>query len=118
MDSPAEVGARQPFMRRMDGQGRLGSRKSRGGVAYVIKSSIEQHLLAQGWSAAAAYDAASRFSGHSGRVGLVVSATQAGVSDLAIVATTRHRSLNSLVRYAQQADPLTFAAHATRGVGV
>ena len=108
----------QPFMRRLDGQGRIGGRISGGGVAFVIKASIARHWRDQGWSAAAAEQLARRFSGHSGRVGLVVTATEARASNLAIAAVTRHRSLDSLRRYAEQADPLSFAAHATHGVGV
>jgi hypothetical protein len=47
---------------------------------------------------------ASRFSGHSGRVGFVVAAKEVGAADTDIAATTRHRSLQMIKRYGEAAE--------------
>src|SRR5262245_25626577 len=44
---------------------------------------------------------ANRFSGHSGRVGFVVAAKEAGAADSDIAATTWHKSLEMIKRYGE-----------------
>jgi hypothetical protein len=61
---------------------------------------------------------ASRFSGHSGRVGFVVAAKEAGAADTDIAATTRHKSLQMIKRYGETADQRRRAPHHLRGVGL
>jgi hypothetical protein len=47
---------------------------------------------------------AERYSGHSGRVGFVVAAKEAGAADSDIASTTRHRSLQMIKRYGEAAE--------------
>lgn len=53
---------------------------------------------------------ATRYRGHSLRKGLVVAASEAGVADSAIMATTGHRSVSMLRQYQGQADLMSRAA--------
>jgi len=53
---------------------------------------------------------ATRYRGHSLRKGLVVAASEAGVTDSAIMATTGHRSVAMLRQYQGQADLMSRAA--------
>ncbi len=53
---------------------------------------------------------ATRYRGHSLRKGLVVAASEAGVADSAIMATTGHRSVAMLRQYQGQADLMSRAA--------
>ena len=61
---------------------------------------------------------ANLYSGHSGRVGLYVSASEAGVAPQTLAALARHVSLAMVRRYADRADMLKCAPHRAAGVGV
>ena len=61
---------------------------------------------------------ADRFSGHSGRVGFVVAAKEAGAADSDIAATTRHKSLHMIKRYGETADQRLRVPHRLCGVGL
>jgi len=90
-----------PFMRRFLGHGALGERISSDGVGRVVKRVMLAHFLRQGLSPADAAVDAARFTGHSGRIGLIVSVAEAGVSDTAIAKSTRHKTTALVARYAQ-----------------
>ena len=77
---------------------------------YLVKGSRKSILIDTGltWR----LHEAGRFSGHSGRVGLYVSATEAGVPAQHIAALARHKSMAIVLRYAQQADLLACSPHA------
>jgi galactitol-specific phosphotransferase system IIB component len=77
-----------------------------GGVSVALKARIDRYLEASGYTHEAAVKAAAKFSGHSGRVGLYVSASEAGVAIEAVASLARHKSLNVAQRYARKADQL------------
>jgi len=61
---------------------------------------------------------AARFSGHSGRVGLIVASKEVGAADSDIAATTRHKSLQMIERYGEAAEQRLRSPHRLRGVGL
>jgi len=81
-----------PIFRGVNRHGHVSDRGLSGrSVARIIKKLVEQ----------AGYDP-SRFSGHSLRAGLATAAAAAGKSERAIMATTGHRSVNTVRRYIRQ----------------
>lgn len=92
-----------PLFVRMDRFGRIsGNRMSGQAIAAVVKRA----------AAGAGLDP-DRYAGHSLRSGLVTAAHEAGRSDTAIMLTTGHRSVNTLVRYVRGNG---FAVAAARGL--
>jgi hypothetical protein len=79
---------------------------------------MARHLQQAGHAAGDAVWQARRFSGHSGRVGLYVSASEAGVPAQHIAALARHKSMAMALRYPRQAEVLCCAPHTRPGVGV
>jgi integrase len=69
-------------------------------VSGIVKAAVARHLVRCGASPGPARAEAGRFSGHSGRVGLYVSATEAGVPAQHIAALARHKSMAMVLRYA------------------
>jgi integrase len=115
----AGIAPGEPLIRPLTRAG--GIRKARIHVASVgdiIKRAMVRHLLRTGMTSTQVPAAASLFSGHSGRVGFYVTATEAGVPAQHIAAVARHRSLAMARRYAYRADILKCAPHETPGVGV
>ncbi len=94
------------------------ARLSGDGACRAIKSRMRAHYMAQGTDPETAQRLANAFSGHSGRVGLVVAAKEAGAADTDIAATTGHRSLEMIRRYGEQAEQKRRAVHKIPGVGV
>jgi integrase len=89
-----------------------------GSVGGIVKRALLRHFVRSGMSVEAATTEAQRFSGHSGRVGFYVSATEAGVPPQHIAAVARHGGLAMVRRYARRAELLKCAPHLTQGVGV
>ena len=89
-----------------------------GNVGSVVKRAMTRHLQKMGMSADRAVLQANLFSGHSGRVGLYVSVSEAGVAPQTLAALARHVSLAMVCRYAERADMLKCAPHGAAGVGV
>jgi hypothetical protein len=88
-------------------------------VGRVIRSRVREHYLSLGFSKEEAIKKAEPFSGHSGRVGFVVSATEAGVSPEDIGKVTRHRPGSAMVRrYGAKSDQIRTSPHKTEGVGL
>ena len=88
-------------------------------AARAMRACIFRHLIGIGMSADDAREKASGFSGHSGRVGFVVSATEAGARHEDIAKVTRHRPNSTMLRrYGEQADQLRTSPHRLNGVGV
>jgi integrase len=109
----------EPLLRPITRGGAVrGVRMQVGSVSGVIKRAMARHLVRTGMPAGEAGAMASRFSGHSGRLGLYISATEAGVASEHIAALARHASLAMVRRYARRADMLKCAPHLARGVGV
>jgi site-specific recombinase XerD len=108
----ARVEEGQPVLRALARGGAIRSeRLHANSVSSIIKRVVADHLRSAGASAESAQITAANFSGHSGRVGLYVSATEAGVPAQHIAALARHKSLCMVLRYAQRADLLTSSPH-------
>lgn len=109
----------EALLRPVTKSGRIGGWRLQGGnVGGIVKRALARHLTRTGLPEEQANALSRRFSGHSGRVGFYISATEAGVSAQAIAAVARHGSLAMARRYARRADLLRCAPHATPGVGV
>lgn len=97
----------QPVFQRMSKGGKIRGRLSGQTVAAIVKSRIAEHGRSKHGAGRcfADFDAA-RFSGHSLRVGLCVSAAEAGADIRSIAGVTRRRSMVMPARYSQRADQL------------
>jgi hypothetical protein len=89
-----------------------------GSVSRIVKSAMTRYFRRAGLAPAVTEARAAAFSSHSGRVGICVTATEAGVPHQHLAALVRHRSLAMVRRYAERADRLKCAPHHTPGVGV
>jgi integrase len=105
----ANIAPGTPLFRRIHPRGGIGGRITADGVSRAIKAAIKRYYLTNGTAEDIAERLASRFSGHSGRVGFVVAAKEASAADTAIAATTRHKSLQMIKRYGEAADQLKCA---------
>jgi integrase len=106
------------LFRRINPRGGIGGRITADGVNRAIKAVLRRYYVSTGTDDDVAKRLAGRFSGHSGRVGFVVAAKEAGAADTDIAATTRHRSLQMIKRYGEAADQRRRAPHHLRGVGL
>jgi integrase len=107
-----------PLFRRINPRGGIAGRITADGLNRAIKSVIKRYYLATGAADDVAERLASRYSGHSGRVGFVVAAKEAGAADTDIAATTRHKSLQMIKRYGEAAEQRRRAPHQLKGVGL
>lgn len=87
-------------------------------VGGIVRRAMQRHFQRRGATAAEARVQARRFSGHSGRVGLYVTASEAGAAPQHIAAIARHASMAMALRYGRRADLLRCAPHHLPGVGV
>jgi integrase len=103
-----------------------GKRMSDDGVHRAVKAAMRRYYFAKLRSegldkksaTAEAQRMAKGFSGHSGRVGFVVTAKEKGAQDSDIMSTTRHTTESMIVRYGAQASKALQAAHKIEGVGL
>ena len=108
----ARVAEGQPVLRALARGGAIRSeRLHANSVSSIVQRTVADHLRSVGASVESAQVTAARFSGHSGRVGLYVFATEAGVPAQHIAALARHKSLSMVLRYAQRASLLTLSPH-------
>jgi integrase len=114
----AKIAPGTPLFRRINPRGGIGGRLTGDGVSRAIKSALARYYRSTGADDQTARRLAAGYSGHSGRVGFVVSAKEAGAADTAIAATTRHRSLEMVRRYGEQAEQRRLAPHRLKGVGL
>jgi integrase len=115
----AEITPGTPLFRRIRPRGGIGeTRVTADGVNRAIKSALARYYELTGADRETARRLAKRFSGHSGRVGFVVAAKEAGAADSDIAATTRHKSLHMIKRYGETADQRRRAPHRLPGVGL
>jgi integrase len=115
----AEIIPGSPLFRRTRPRGGIGeTRVTADGVNRAIKSALARYYELTGTDRETARRLAKRFSGHSGRVGFVVAAKEAGAADSDIAATTRHKSLHMIKRYGETADQRRRAPHRLPGVGL
>jgi hypothetical protein len=84
----------------------------------AVKAAVRRYYLRTGTDAHTAERLAARFSGHSGRVGLIVASKDVGAADSDIAATTRHKSLQMIKRYGEAAEQRLRAPRRLRGVGL
>jgi len=96
----------EPLLRPIKKGGHVRSRLKDGGVSLALKARVARYLQASGYTRDAAEAEASKFSGHSGRVGLYTAASEAGIAIEAVAALARHKSLNVAQKYARKADQL------------
>ena len=115
----AKITPGTPLFRRIRPRGGIGdTRVTADGVNRAIKSALARYYQLTGTDRETARRLARRFSGHSGRVGFVVAAKEAGAADSDIAATTRHKSLHMIKRYGETADQRRRAPHRLPGVGL
>jgi len=107
-----------PLFRRIRPRGGIGGRITPDGVNRAIKAALARYYVSTGVDAKKARRLAAQYSGHSGRVGFVVSAKEAGAADTDIAATTRHKSLAMIKRYGEAAEQRRRAPHRLPGVGL
>ena len=100
----AQIASGTPLFRRIRPRGGFGGRITADGVNRAVKAAVRRFHLTRpnGWRA--------RFSGHSGRVGLIVASKEVGAADSDIAATTRHKSLQMIKRYGEAAEQRLRAA--------
>lgn len=87
-------------------------------IGRIVQRVMLAHFLNDGFARDQALRQARRYTGHSGRVGFCVTATEAGVPAQHIAAVVRHRGRAMTSRYSKEARMLVCAPHARRGVGV
>ncbi len=86
-------------------------------VSLIVKRRVADHHEANGVSREMAQREASKYSGHSLRVGFAITAAEAGATAEEIALVTRHRSLEMPRRYAAKADALRRSPYRRAGVG-
>jgi hypothetical protein len=114
----AQIEPGTPLFRRIKPRGGIGGRITPDGVNRAIKAALARYYVSTGVDAEKARRLAARYSGHSGRVGFVVAAKEAGAADTDIAATTRHKSLQMIKRYGEAAEQRARAPHRLKGVGL
>ena len=67
-------------------------------MGLALKARIARCLEAYGYAREAASDEASKYSGHSGRIGMYTVASEAGIAIEAVAALTRHLKESIVVR--------------------
>jgi len=93
-----------PVFRRVDRHGRLSGEELSGeGVSLIIRSAVEREAVRQRASPEEIAARLHRLSGHSLRSGLVTSAFAAGLCAEDVMRQTRHRNVQTLVRYRRHA---------------
>lgn len=121
----------EPILRRVSKGGVIGGRTSQGStdetggrlnpeaVPQILRSRMARHYRERdGAPKDKARTEAGRFSGHSLRVGLSVTAAEAGATADEIATVTRHRSLEMPRRYAKKADALRRSPFNRAGMGL
>jgi hypothetical protein len=115
----AQVRPGEPYLRALVRGGTVrNDRLGATSVSGIVKRAIARHLQRAGYGRTEADQQARRFSSHSGRVGLYVAASEAGVPAQHIAALARHTSMAMALRYTRKADLLRCSPHTRPGVGV
>ncbi|MEQ1697328.1 MAG: tyrosine-type recombinase/integrase [Hyphomicrobiaceae bacterium] len=108
-----------PLVRGIDPAGTVSDRPLHANrVSHAVKAAVTRYYIAEGTEPSKASEIADQFSGHSGRIGLVVSAVEAGASDTSVMSITRHKSPAMVARYGKQARQRLASPHRLKGVGV
>jgi integrase len=115
----AGIAPGSPLVRRLTPGGTVTPERLTGdGISNAVKNRVYRYLLSVGTDEATSARLAAAYSGHSGRVGFVTAAKNAGANDSDIATTTRHRSLVMIQRYGKQAEAKRRAVHKLPGVGL
>ena len=107
-----------PLIRRILPNGAVGRGIVDHSINRALQVSVERYFLAIGTPLERARELAKDFSGHSGRVGFVVSAKENGAQDTDIQLTTRHKRVDMIAHYGKPAEQKRRAVHNLPGVGV
>ena len=108
-----------PLLRRLTPAGTItASRITGDGISRAIRAAVCRYYIGIGTPLARAKELAAQYSGHSGRIGFIVSAKERGAPDTSIASVTRHKSMEMIKRYGQQAEQHAVAPHRIKGVGV
>ena len=94
-----------PLLRAVSRWGHIGQTrlKSRA-ICALIRRRVQSQLLAGGTKRTDAFVRAQRFSGHSLRAGMVSTTTDRGVDLAKVKARSRHKSMDTVMDYARQAE--------------
>jgi hypothetical protein len=92
----------EPLFRSIKKGSHIRGRLRDGGVSLALN----RYLEGSGYTREAANAEAAKYSGHSGRVGMYIAASEAGIAIEAVAALVRHKSLNVAQKYARKADLL------------
>lgn len=89
------------------------------GICQAVRRCVREYFIATGMAEDLATSEAAKYSGHSGRVGFITTAIEAGATHEAVARVSRHRSGSRMIeRYSEQADQLRTSPHKLPGVGI
>jgi site-specific recombinase XerD len=80
-------------------QGKMGKRLSAEGVAIIVKRSLSNYFVVQGFSPEEADEKVKEYAGHSLRAGFATTAAMMGVPEHAIMRQTGHKKSDTLKKY-------------------
>lgn len=117
--SIADIQPGTPLLRSLTPKKTISTRRiTPDGVNQAIKAVVYRYRMSEGDDRATAKAYAAKFSGHSGRVGFIQSAKDAGASDSAVMATTRHAGPAMIHHYDRKGDKKRRVIHHLPGVGL
>ena len=94
-----------PLLRSVSRWGHVGQTRVRSRVICdLIRRLMKAHFLAGGAKSTDAFVRSQRFSGHSLRAGMVSTTTDRGVDPFKVRARSRHKSMDTVMDYARQAE--------------
>lgn len=106
------------LLRSVSKAGKPGGRLSPQSVSLIVKALVAEHHERRGVPAALARDEGRRYSSHSLRVGVAVTAAEAGASAREIGQLGRWSSMEMPARYARRAEDAKTSVHLRPGVGL
>lgn len=108
-----------PLMRSITPKRTVSKKRLSGdGIHNALRAAITRYYIAQGTDPEEAREYAKKFGGHSGRVGFVVTAKEAGAPNASIQARTDQLSDSTTNRYGKTAENTQNAADKFDGVGL
>lgn len=114
----ASIAKGAPLLRSVSKAGQPGGRLSAQSVSLIVKARVAEHHERHGVPTTLARDDGRRYSGHSLRVGVAVTAAEAGASAREIGQLGRWSSMEMPARYARRAEHAKTSVHLRPGVGL